>query len=116
MLSRQTMSNWLIYCSDNWGLPVYLALKAEEMKHDLLHADETELQVLHETNRTAQQKSYMWLYRTAPAATRSILLSCMTMLPDAGRSTPTLYRRLLRLPWSKRGNARRLLGARPPKI
>ena len=89
MLSRQTMSNWLIYCSDNWGLPVYLALKAEEMKHDLLHADETELQVLHETNRTAQQKSYMWLYRTSGDAEHPIVL--YDYAPGRGQEYPNAF-------------------------
>ena len=34
------------------------------MKRDVLHADETTLQVLHEPGKTAQSKSFMWLYRT----------------------------------------------------
>ena len=31
---------------------------------DILHADETTLQVLHEPDRKAESTSYMWLYRT----------------------------------------------------
>jgi len=89
MLSRQTMSNWLVCCSDNWGLPIYLALQDELKKHDLLHADETELQVLHETNRTAQQKSYMWLYRTSGDAEHPIVL--YDYAPGRGQEYPNAF-------------------------
>ncbi len=34
------------------------------IKRDILHADETTLQVLKEPGREAESKSYMWLYRT----------------------------------------------------
>ncbi|WP_173299282.1 IS66 family transposase, partial [Thermanaeromonas sp. C210] len=33
-------------------------------KRDILHADETTLQVLHEPGREATTKSFLWLYRT----------------------------------------------------
>ena len=89
MLSRQTMSNWLVCCSDHWGLPIYLALQDELKKHDLLHADETELQVLHETNRTAQQKSYMWLYRTSGDAEHPIVL--YDYAPGRGQEYPNAF-------------------------
>ena len=89
MLSRQTMSNWLVCCSDHWGLPIYLALQDELKKHDLLHADETELQVLHETNRTAQQKSYMWLYRTGGDAEHPIVL--YDYAPGRGQEYPNAF-------------------------
>ena len=84
-----TMSNWLICCSDHWGLSVYLALQDELKKHDLLHADETELQVLHETNRTAQQKSYMWLYRTSGDAEHPIVL--YDYAPGRGQEYPNAF-------------------------
>ena len=34
------------------------------LEQDILHADETTLQVLSEPGRSATSKSYMWLYRT----------------------------------------------------
>ena len=89
MLSRQTMSNWLIYCSDNYALPVYLELKSGLKKHDLLHADETELQVLHETDRTAAQKSYMWLYRTSGDAVHPVVL--YEYAPGRGQEYPNAF-------------------------
>lgn len=64
MLSRQTMSNWMLRCSKDWLKPIYDALHGRLLKEEVLHADETTLQVLKEPNKKAQTKSYMWLYRT----------------------------------------------------
>ena len=63
-LSRQTMSNWLLWGAEHLLKPVYNLLHQELLKREVLHADETTLQVLHEPGKTAQSKSYMWLYRT----------------------------------------------------
>lgn len=65
LLSRQTMSNWLIRVTEDWLEPVYDALKARLLSHGVLHADETTLQVLREPGKAAQSKSYMWMYRTS---------------------------------------------------
>lgn len=63
-LLRQTMSSWLINATRRYLTPVYERLKARLLQEDILHADETTLQVLNEPGREAGQKSYMWLYRT----------------------------------------------------
>jgi len=65
MLSRQTMSNWMLRAAEDWLEPIYNALHEIILTQDILHADETTLQVLHEPNKSAQSKSYMWLYRTS---------------------------------------------------
>jgi transposase len=64
VLSRQNMSNWLIYCTQNYLVSIYSLLIPHFLKEDIGHADETTLQVLHEPGRPAKSKSYMWLYRT----------------------------------------------------
>lgn len=74
LLSRQTMSNWLIACSESWLEPVYNAMREILREHSVLHADESVLQVLHEPGKTAQSNSYMWLYRTGGDATMPIVL------------------------------------------
>ncbi len=74
MLSRQTMSNWLIKASEDWLSPIYEALHERLSGSDVLHADETTLQVLQEPGKKAQSKSYMWLYRTSGDAKRQIVL------------------------------------------
>ncbi|NLM20118.1 MAG: transposase [Clostridiaceae bacterium] len=40
----------------------------------MLHADETELQVLHEEGKSPQSKSYMWLSRTGVTTANPIVL------------------------------------------
>jgi len=74
MLSRQTMSNWLIRCTEDWLEPIYNELHKRLLTHEVLHADETTLQVLHEPDKTPQSKSYMWLYRTSGDAENPIVL------------------------------------------
>jgi hypothetical protein len=74
LLSRQTMSNWLIKACEDWLEPIYQEMKRRLCGHQVLHADETTLQVLHEDGKPAQSKSYMWLYRTSGVAQRQIVL------------------------------------------
>jgi transposase len=73
-LSRQTMSNWILKCSEDWLEPIYTKLHEMLLKQEVLHADETILQVLHEPGKAAQSKSYMWLYRTSGDAKTQIVL------------------------------------------
>ena len=73
-LSRQTMSNWLLKAAADWLQPVYERMKTELLKQDILHADETTLQVLHEPGKKAQSKSYIWLYRTGRDAPQQLVL------------------------------------------
>lgn len=64
-LSRQTMSNWILRAAADYLTPVYNALHVELLRREVLHADETTLQVLHEPGKKPQSESYMWLYRTS---------------------------------------------------
>jgi len=74
LLSRQTMSNWLIRCAEDWMKPIYGLLKKGLLEREVLHGDETTLQVLHEPGKKAQSKSYMWLYRTSGNTDKAIVL------------------------------------------
>ncbi|GHU83652.1 transposase [Clostridia bacterium] len=74
MLSRQTMSNWLIKATEDWLVPIYKVLHDKLLKSSILHVDETTLQVLKEPSKTSQSKSYMWLYRTGSDAREHIVL------------------------------------------
>ena len=60
------MANWMIQASDKWLKLLYERLREELLAKDILHADETTLQVLHEEGRNANTISYvwLWLYRT----------------------------------------------------
>ncbi|XWX59923.1 IS66 family transposase [Desulfitobacterium sp. AusDCA] len=74
MLSRQTMSSWILRASEDWLKPVYEELHRQLVLRSVLHADETTLQVLREPDKKAQAKSYMWLYRTGGDTERPIVL------------------------------------------
>lgn len=63
-LSRQTLANWMIHGANDWLIHLYDRLHVKLIEHDILHADETTLQVLREEGRTAANKSYMWMYAT----------------------------------------------------
>lgn len=90
MVSRQTMSNWLVRCSDDWCLPIFNELQQQMVgQHDLLHADETEVQVLHEPGKTPQSKSYMWLYRTSGDAGHPVVL--YDYRPGRGQEYPNAF-------------------------
>jgi hypothetical protein len=73
-ISRQTMANWIIYTAARWLTPIYDLLYAELLRNNILHADESTLQVIKENGREASQKSYMWMYHTAKDATRHVAL------------------------------------------
>ena len=64
-LSRATMANWVIQCSQTWLKPLYRHMKQELLTHSVIHADETVVQVLKEDGKPATSESRMWLYASA---------------------------------------------------
>jgi len=88
-LSRQTMSNWLIKATFSWLDPIYDVLAELLCLRKVLHVDETTLQVLHETGKPAQSKSYMWLYRTSGGTGSPIVLYEYT--PDRRADHPKFF-------------------------
>jgi hypothetical protein len=58
------MANWLLAAADPWLKLIYDRMHEQLVQRDILHADESTLQVLREPGRPAESKSYMWLYRT----------------------------------------------------
>lgn len=63
-LSRQTLANWMLCGADRWLRPLYEMMHEQLLKKDILHADETTVQVLHEPDRKAECQSYMWVCHT----------------------------------------------------
>jgi transposase len=72
-LSRQTLANWMIYGANQWLTLLYDRMHYHLLKQDILCADETTLQVLHEPGRAAETDSYLWLYRTGRVGTPIVL-------------------------------------------
>ena len=58
------MANWIIRCAEDYLIPVTEHLRKLLLKRDIVHCDETPVQVLKEGGKKSQTKSYMWLYRT----------------------------------------------------
>jgi transposase len=77
-ISRQTMANWMIQSSDKWLSLIYNRMKEHLLQKEILHADETTLQVLKEPGRNADSNSYMWLYRTGRDGTPIVLYDYQT--------------------------------------
>ena len=73
-LSRQTISNRILRAAENWLKPVHEELHRKLVQQEVLHTDETTLQVLRESGKSAQSKSHMWLYRTGWDAERPSVL------------------------------------------
>ncbi len=86
LLSRQTMSNWLIKATETHLFQIYDKMHEDIKANSVLHADETTLQVLKEPEKKAQSKSYMWLYRTGTENKYPIIL--YDYQPDRGHKRP----------------------------
>lgn len=73
-ISRQTMANWVIRCSERYFEGIYSLLKKYLLEESVLHADETVIQVLRELCRAAKTKSYEWLYRSSGCSKHKIAI------------------------------------------
>ncbi|EHQ90126.1 transposase [Desulfosporosinus youngiae DSM 17734] len=63
-LSRQTMANWIIRCTEDYLSLLYDALREELLSCPAIQCDETRVQVIKEDGRPAESDSWMWIYRT----------------------------------------------------
>ena len=74
ILSRTTMANWIIRMSIKKAEPIYARMKEDLLKYDVIHGDETRVQVLHEEDRRAKTKSQMWAFTNPETAENPIVL------------------------------------------
>lgn len=70
-ISRQNMANWTMRVWELWLSRLRARMKELLFQGDIVHADETEVQVLKEPGREAKCKSHMWLF-ASPARARPI--------------------------------------------
>ena len=73
-ISRTTLANWIIYCSEHYLRPVYDYFHRELIRRDFVMADETRVQVLHEPERKAESQSFMWVFRSGEDGLPAIVL------------------------------------------
>lgn len=72
-ISRQSMSNWLIAGAELLQ-PLYDRMHGLLLREEILHADETPLQVNRAKDRNKPVNGYMWVYRTGKYSERQIVL------------------------------------------
>ncbi|MBM7684271.1 transposase, partial [Pullulanibacillus pueri] len=72
-IPRQTLANWIMYGANTWLKLIHNEMYEHLLKQDILHADETTLQVLSEPERPATSTSYIWLYRTGRESSPIVL-------------------------------------------
>lgn len=65
-VSRADLSNWVMLAWERWLVHVRGRIRASILAGAVIHADETPVQVLREPGRSAQSKSYCWVF-CAPA-------------------------------------------------
>jgi len=65
-VSRADLSNWVMLAWERWLARVRDRIRASILAGAVIHADETPVQVLREPGRSAQSKSYCWVF-CAPA-------------------------------------------------
>ena len=70
-ISRQNMANWTMRVWELWLSRLQARMKELLLTGGIIHADETEVQVLKEPGREAKCKSRIWLF-AAPACVRPI--------------------------------------------
>ena len=62
-LSKQTMSNWVVWSAERYFQPVYDLMIKKQLQAHVNQCDETPLEVIHD-DRPAGSKSYMWVHLT----------------------------------------------------
>jgi len=62
-LSKQTMSNWVVWSAERYFRPVYDLMIKTQLQAHVNQCDETPVEVIHD-DRPAGSKSYMWVHLT----------------------------------------------------
>lgn len=70
-LLRATMSDWVCIAAEQWCLPVYEKMRVLLIAGNIIHADESVLQVL---GRKATTDSRMWVYCNGKMNDRSVII------------------------------------------
>ena len=88
-VSRGTLAHWIIRPSELHYNRLYDALHKTLLSQPLIHGDETTVQVLKEPGRSAQSKSYMWIYRSSEDCAEPVVL--FEYQPGRGQQHPKKF-------------------------
>jgi transposase len=72
-LDRTNLANWMIRCGE-LVQPLINLLQERLHEEVIVHMDETPIQVLQETGKTAQSQSYMWVQASMGSSTTPVML------------------------------------------
>lgn len=64
ILSRATMSHWVIRMSEEWLFPIYERIHQKLLNCSTLHMDETRIQCNKEPGKKASSDSFMWVMQS----------------------------------------------------
>ncbi|HEY5716439.1 MAG TPA: IS66 family transposase [Psychromonas sp.] len=87
-ISRSTLANWCIKAAELVA-PVIDLYQQHLLLEHVVCADETTVQVLDEPDRKAQQKSYMWVYRSGQFAPHPLVI--YDYQPGRGHEYPAAF-------------------------
>ena len=90
-LSRATMANWVIQCSQTWLKPLYKHMKQRLLEQNVIHADESVVQVLKEDGKPATSESRMWVYATGERSSTPVRI--FEYQPDRSGKRPESFLR-----------------------
>lgn len=88
-VSRGTLAHWIIRPAELHYSRLYEALHQTLLSQPLIHGDETTMQVLKEEGKSAQSKSYMWVYRSAEDCEQPVVL--FDYQPGRGQIYPQAF-------------------------
>ena len=90
-LSRATMANWVIQCSQTWLKPLYKHMKQRLLEQGVIHADESVVQVLKEDGKPATSESRMWVYASGERSNTPVRI--FEYQPDRSGKRPESFLR-----------------------
>ena len=73
-LLKATMSNWVMTGAEQWCLPIVRKMIEILLLSEVIHSDETVIQVLREEGRKASSESRMWVYCNGKINDKSIVI------------------------------------------
>lgn len=87
-ISRSTLAQWCVRAGQ-LVKPLVQAMRAHLLSQPVICADETGVQVLDEPDKTAESKSYMWVYRSGEFLQQPVVL--YDYQPGRGQQYPKAY-------------------------
>ena len=86
---KATLSNWVGIAAQQWGLPIVQEMHKRLLVLNIIHGDETTVQVLHEEGRKPTTVSRMWVYANGKMNDHSIII--FEYQPTRGGEHPAAF-------------------------